>query len=144
MAVTYNPVRGTTGPRWRISKLEIVAFSGRYEHVDAAYAAEHNIMVTTRPTGRFLTEEWSPISALGLLTRERARISARPTVISLGLWTTQGISLTRLAAATVKVGMVGMAERPWRSCAGWKRAASPGSNHSRNPAPDGSYNTNPS
>src|ERR1044072_2180145 len=47
MAVTYNTVRGDKATLQQFPKLEIVAsFGVGYDHIDAAYAAEHNIMVT--------------------------------------------------------------------------------------------------
>jgi lactate dehydrogenase-like 2-hydroxyacid dehydrogenase len=65
MAVTYNTVRGDKATLAQFPKLEIVAsFGVGYDHIDAAYAAEHNIMVTNTPD--VLTEEVADI-ALGLL-----------------------------------------------------------------------------
>src|SRR3954464_4134793 len=46
LAVTYNTVRGDKTTLSRFPKLEIVAsFGVGYDHVDVAYAAEHDIMV---------------------------------------------------------------------------------------------------
>src|ERR1700727_2262830 len=64
-AITYNSVRGDAKTLARFPKLEIVAaFGVGYDHVDANYAAEHNIVVTNTPD--VLTEEVADI-AMGLL-----------------------------------------------------------------------------
>ncbi|TMK38735.1 MAG: 2-hydroxyacid dehydrogenase, partial [Alphaproteobacteria bacterium] len=56
MAVTYNTVRGDARTLARFPKLEIVSsFGVGYDHIDAAYARDHNIMVTNTPD--VLTEE---------------------------------------------------------------------------------------
>ena len=53
-------------------KLEIVAsFGVGYDHVDSAYAREHNIVVTNTPD--VLTEEVADV-AMGLLISTLARI----------------------------------------------------------------------
>ncbi len=65
MAITYNTVRGDAKTLARFPKLEIVSsFGGGYDHVDATYARDHNIMVTNTPY--VLTEEVAEI-AMGLL-----------------------------------------------------------------------------
>src|SRR6185437_4139476 len=65
MAITYNTVRGDAKALAKFPKLEIVAaFGVGYDHVDANYAREHNIMVTNTPD--VLTEEVADL-ALGLL-----------------------------------------------------------------------------
>ena len=65
MAVTYNSVRADSKTLARFPKLEIVSsFGVGYDHVDAAYARDHNIMVTNTPD--VLTEEVADI-AMGLL-----------------------------------------------------------------------------
>ena len=64
-AVTYNSVRGEAKTLARFPKLEIVStFGVGYDHIDADYAREHNIVVTNTPD--VLTEEVADI-ALGLL-----------------------------------------------------------------------------
>ena len=55
-AVTYNSVRGDGTTLARFPKLEIVSsFGVGYDHIDANYAREHNIIVTNTPD--VLTEE---------------------------------------------------------------------------------------
>src|SRR5438034_9539854 len=61
MAVTYNSVRGDARTLSRFPKLEIVAaFGVGYDHVDAAFARDHNIMVTNTPD--VLTEEVADVA----------------------------------------------------------------------------------
>ena len=72
MAITYNTVRGDAKTLAMFPKLEIVAaFGVGYDHVDANYAREHNIMVTNTPD--VLTEEVADIT-MGLLICTLARI----------------------------------------------------------------------
>src|SRR6202011_1533769 len=64
-AVTYTSVRGDSKMLARFPKLEIVSsFGVGYDHIDANYAREHNIVVTNTPD--VLTEEVADL-ALGLL-----------------------------------------------------------------------------
>jgi len=50
MAVTYSTVRCDAKTFERLPKLEIAAsFGVGYDHVDAAYARDHDIMVTNTP-----------------------------------------------------------------------------------------------
>jgi len=61
MAITYNSVRGDAKTLGRFPKLEIVSsFGVGYDHVDAAYARDNNIMVTNTPD--VLTEEVADIA----------------------------------------------------------------------------------
>ena len=49
-AITYNSVRGDSATLAAFPKLEIVStFGVGYDHVDANYARDHNIMVTNTP-----------------------------------------------------------------------------------------------
>jgi lactate dehydrogenase-like 2-hydroxyacid dehydrogenase len=64
-AVTYNSVRGDSTTLSRFPKLEIVStFGVGYDHIDANFARDHNIVVTNTPD--VLTEEVADI-AMGLL-----------------------------------------------------------------------------
>ena len=50
IAVTYNTVRGDAKTLAFFPKLEIVSsFGVGYDHIDTAYARDHNIMVTNTP-----------------------------------------------------------------------------------------------
>jgi lactate dehydrogenase-like 2-hydroxyacid dehydrogenase len=106
MAVTYNTVRGDKATLSRFPKLEIVAsFGVGYDHVDAAYAAEHNIMVTNTPD--VLTEEVADI-ALGLLIATLREFVKADRYLRSGLWTTQQYPLSVGSLRDRKIGMVGM------------------------------------
>jgi lactate dehydrogenase-like 2-hydroxyacid dehydrogenase len=106
MAVTYNTVRGDKATLARFPKLEIVSsFGVGYDHVDAAYAAEHNIMVTNTPD--VLTEEVADI-ALGLLIATLREFVKADRYLRSGLWTTQQYPISVGSLRDRKVGMVGM------------------------------------
>ena len=106
LAVTYNTVRGDKATLSRFPKLEIVSsFGVGYDHIDAAYAAEHNIMVTNTPD--VLTEEVADI-ALGLLIATLREFIKADRYLRSGLWTTQQFPLSVGSLRDRKVGMVGM------------------------------------
>ena len=106
MAVTYNTVRGDKATLQQFPKLEIVAsFGVGYDHIDAAYAAEHNIMVTNTPD--VLTEEVADI-ALGLLICTLREFVKADRYLRSGLWTTQQYPLSVGSLRDRKIGMVGM------------------------------------
>jgi lactate dehydrogenase-like 2-hydroxyacid dehydrogenase len=106
MAVTYNSVRGDAKTLARFPKLEIVAaFGVGYDHIDAAYASEHNVMVTNTPD--VLTEEVADI-AMGLLIATLREFIKADRYLRSGLWTTQNFPLSVGSLRDRKVGMVGM------------------------------------
>jgi lactate dehydrogenase-like 2-hydroxyacid dehydrogenase len=106
MAVTYNTVRGDKATLSQFPKLEIVAsFGVGYDHIDAAHAAERNIMVTNTPD--VLTEEVADI-ALGLLISTLREFVKADRYLRSGLWTTQQFPLSVGSLRDRKVGMVGM------------------------------------
>jgi lactate dehydrogenase-like 2-hydroxyacid dehydrogenase len=105
-AVTYNTVRGDSKTLARFPKLEIVAaFGVGYDHVDAAYARDHNIMVTNTPD--VLTEEVADV-ALGLLIATLREFVKADRYLRSGLWMTQNFPLSVGSLRDRKVGMVGM------------------------------------
>src|ERR1043166_5461155 len=106
MAVTYNTVRGDKATLQQFPKLEIVAsFGVGYDHVDAAYAAEHNIMVTNTPD--VLTEEVADIT-LGLLIATLREFVKADRYLRSGLWPAQHFPLGLVPLRAGKGGMVGM------------------------------------
>src|SRR3954453_19936607 len=106
MAVTYNSVRADSKTLARFPKLEIVSsFGVGYDHVDAAYARDHNIMVTNTPD--VLTEEVADI-AMGLLIATLREFIKADRYVRSGLWTTQIFPLSVGSLRDRKVGMVGM------------------------------------
>jgi len=106
MAITYNTVRGDAKMLALFPKLEIVAsFGVGYDHVDAAYARDHRIMVTNTPD--VLTEEVADI-AMGLLICTLREFVKADRYLRSGLWTTQNFPLSVGSLRDRKVGMVGM------------------------------------
>jgi lactate dehydrogenase-like 2-hydroxyacid dehydrogenase len=105
-AITYNTVRGDSATLARFPKLEVVAaFGVGYDHVDANYAAQHNIMVTNTPD--VLTEEVADV-AMGLLISTLREFVKADRYLRSGLWMTQNFPLTVGSLRDRKVGMVGM------------------------------------
>ena len=137
MAVTYNTVRGDKATLAQFPKLEIVAsFGVGYDHVDAAYAAEHNIMVTNTPD--VLTEEVADI-ALGLLISTLREFVKADRYLRSGLWTTQQFPLSVGSLRDRKVGMVGMGRIGQAIGRRLDACRVPVVYHSRNPAEGVSY-----
>jgi lactate dehydrogenase-like 2-hydroxyacid dehydrogenase len=136
-AVTYNSVRGDKTTLSLFPKLEIVSsFGVGYDHIDAAYAQEHNIVVTNTPD--VLTEEVADI-ALGLLIATLREFIKADRYLRSGLWTTQNFPLSVGSLRDRKVGMVGMGRIG--QAIGRRLDAShvPVVYHSRNPAAGVSY-----
>jgi lactate dehydrogenase-like 2-hydroxyacid dehydrogenase len=106
MAVTYSTVRADAKTLAKFPKLEIVAsFGVGYDHVDAAYARDHNIMVTNTPD--VLTEEVADL-AMGLLIATLREFVKADRYLRTGLWQTQQYPLSVGSLRDRKVGMVGM------------------------------------
>lgn len=106
MAVTYNTVRGDARTLAMFPRLEIVAaFGVGYDHVDAAYARDHNIMVTNTPD--VLTEEVADV-AMGLLIATLREFVKADRYLRSGLWLSQQYPLSVGSLRDRKVGMVGM------------------------------------
>src|SRR4029077_7332044 len=73
-------------------KLEIVAsFGVGYDHVDSAYAREHNIVITNTPD--VLTEEVTDV-AMGLLISTLREFVKADRYLRSGLWQTQNYPLS--------------------------------------------------
>src|SRR6185312_5719759 len=105
-AVTYSTVRCDGAVMAMFPKLEIAAsFGVGYDHVDANYAREHNIVVTNTPD--VLTEEVADI-AMGLLIATLREFVKADRYLRSGLWTTQQYPLSVGSLRDRKVGMVGM------------------------------------
>ena len=102
----------------RFPKLEIVAaFGVGYDHVDAAYARDHNIIVTNTPD--VLTEEVADI-AMGLLIATLREFVKADRYLRSGLWPTQ--QLSRSASARCAT-----ARSAWSAWAGSARRSRAGS-----------------
>jgi lactate dehydrogenase-like 2-hydroxyacid dehydrogenase len=105
-AVTYSTARCDGGVMEMFPKLEIVAsFGVGYDHVDANFAREHNLVVTNTPD--VLTEEVADI-AMGLLIATLREFIKADRYLRSGLWTTQQYPLSVGSLRDRKVGFVGM------------------------------------
>lgn len=106
LAVTYSTARCDSAVMAMFPKLEIAAsFGVGYDHVDAKYASEHNIIVTNTPD--VLTEEVADI-AMGLLIATLREFIKADRYLRSGLWTTQQYPLSVGSLRDRKVGIVGM------------------------------------
>jgi lactate dehydrogenase-like 2-hydroxyacid dehydrogenase len=136
-AITYNTVRGDGKTLARFPKLEIVsAFGVGYDHVDAGYARDHNIMVTNTPD--VLTEEVADI-AMGLLIATLREFIKADRYLRSGLWTTQQFPLSVGSLRDRKVGMVGMGRIGQAIGRRLEASRVPVVYHSRKPAEGVSY-----
>jgi lactate dehydrogenase-like 2-hydroxyacid dehydrogenase len=137
LAITYNTVRGDARTLARFPKLEIVAsFGVGYDHVDAAYARDHDIMVTNTPD--VLTEEVADI-AMGLLIATLREFIKADKYLRSGLWQTQQFPLSVGSLRDRKVGMVGMGRIGQAIARRLDASKVPVVYHTRNPAPSLSY-----
>src|SRR3954449_2820414 len=137
MAVTYNSVRADARTLARFPKLEIVAaFGVGYDHVDAAFARDHNIMVTNTPD--VLTEEVADV-AMGLLIATLREFVKADKYLRSGLWQTQNYPLSVGSLRDRKVGIVGMGRIGQAIGRRLEASRVPVSYHSRNPSSAVSY-----
>jgi lactate dehydrogenase-like 2-hydroxyacid dehydrogenase len=106
IAVSNHTVPTDSATMALFPKLEIVSsFGVGYDHVDAAYAGQHGIVVTNTPD--VLTEEVADV-AMGLLIATLREFIKADRYVRSGLWTTQGYPLSTGSLRDRKVGMVGM------------------------------------
>jgi lactate dehydrogenase-like 2-hydroxyacid dehydrogenase len=137
LAITYNTVRGDARTLARFPKLEIVScFGVGYDHVDAAYARDHNIMVTNTPD--VLTEEVADI-AMGLLICTLREFIKADKYLRSGLWHSRQYPLSVGSLRDRKVGMVGMGRIGQAIARRLEASKVPVVYHTRNPAPGLSY-----
>jgi lactate dehydrogenase-like 2-hydroxyacid dehydrogenase len=137
VAVTFNTVRGDSATLALFPKLEIVStFGVGYDHIDAAYARDHNIMVTNTPD--VLTEEVADV-ALGLLIATLREFVKADRYLRSGLWTTQIYPLSVGSLRDRKVGMVGMGRIGQAIARRLEASRVPMVYHSRKPAAGMSY-----
>src|SRR5215217_2869605 len=90
----------------KLPKLEIVAtFGVGYDHIDAAWAAEHSVTVTNTP--QVLTEEVAD-TALGLLLCTAREFPQAERYLRAGKWVQKAYPLTKATLRNRTVGMIGM------------------------------------
>src|ERR1700753_75775 len=137
IAITYNSVRGDSATLAKFPKLEILStFGVGYDHVDAKYAHDHDIMVTNTPD--VLTEEVADI-AIGLLIATVREFIKADRYVRSGLWSAQNLPLSPGSLRDRKVGMVGMGRIGQAIARRLEASLVPVVYHTRNPAPDVSY-----
>jgi lactate dehydrogenase-like 2-hydroxyacid dehydrogenase len=113
-------------------KVEIISsFGVGYDHIDAKYAAENNILVTNTPD--VLTEEVAD-TALGLFIATAREFIKADKYVRSGLWLTQPYPLTVGSLRDRKVGMVGMGRIGQAIARRLDASLVPVVYHSRNPA----------
>src|SRR5437762_10147982 len=136
-AITYNTVRADSKTLSRFPKLEIVpSFGVGYDHIDANYAREHNIVVTNTPD--VLTEEVADI-AMGLLIATLREFIKADRYLRSGLWQTQQFPLSVGSLRDRKVGMIGMGRIGQAIARRLNASNVPVVYHSRKPADGVSY-----
>ena len=137
VAVTYHTVRADKDSLSQLPKIEMVAsFGVGYDHIDAKYAAEHNIIVTNTPD--VLTEEVADV-AMGLLIATLREFVKADRYLRSGLWTTQNYPLSVGSLRDRKVGIVGMGRIGQAIGRRLEASRVPVVYHSRNPADGVSY-----
>jgi lactate dehydrogenase-like 2-hydroxyacid dehydrogenase len=137
MAVTYHTVAANKESLARFPKLEIIAsFGVGYDHVDAAYAREHKIMVTNTPD--VLTEEVADV-AMGLLIATLREFVKADRYVRSGLWQTQNYPLSVGSLRDRKIGIVGMGRIGQAIARRLEASRVPVFYHSRKPAAGVSY-----
>ena len=136
-AVTYHTVHADRTSLSLFPKLEIVAsFGVGYDHVDSAYAREHNIVVTNTPD--VLTEEVADV-AMGLLIATLREFVKADRYLRSGLWLTQNYPLSAGSLRDRKAGIVGMGRIGQAIGRRLDASRVPVVYHSRKPAADVSY-----
>jgi len=136
-AVTYNSVRGDSKTLARFPKLEIVSsFGVGYDHIDANYAREHNVVVTNTPD--VLTEEVADV-AMGLLIATLREFVKADRYLRSGHWLTQNFPLSAGSLRDRIVGMVGMGRIGQAIARRLEASRVPVVYHSRKPADGVSY-----
>jgi lactate dehydrogenase-like 2-hydroxyacid dehydrogenase len=137
IAVTYHTVPADKKALAHFPKLEIVAsFGVGYDHVDSAYAREHNIVVTNTPD--VLTEEVADV-AMGLLIATLREFVKADRYLRSGLWQTQNYPLSVGSLRDRKVGIVGMGRIGQAIGRRLEASLVPVSYHSRKPAEGVAY-----
>src|SRR5215831_18716705 len=137
MAITYNTVRGDARMLARFPRLEIIAaFGVGYDHVDVAWARDHNIMVTNTPD--VLTEEVADI-AMGLLIATLREFVKADRYLRAGQWQTAQFPLSPGSLRDRTVGIVGMGRIGQAIARRIEASQVPVVYHTRNPVAGLSY-----
>jgi lactate dehydrogenase-like 2-hydroxyacid dehydrogenase len=106
VAVTSVTDRVDAALMKRLPRLAIVStFGVGYDHIDAAYAGQHGIVVTNTPD--VLTEEVAD-TAIGLLLCTARELVTAERYVRAGKWRERGYPLSKATLRNRTVGMVGM------------------------------------
>jgi lactate dehydrogenase-like 2-hydroxyacid dehydrogenase len=137
MAVTYHTMHTGKDLQSQFPKLEMIAsFGVGYDHIDSAYAREHNIVVTNTPD--VLTEEVADV-AMGLLIATLREFVKADKYLRSGLWQTHNYPLSVGSLRDRKVGFIGMGRIGQAIARRLEASRVPVVYHSRKPAAGVSY-----
>jgi lactate dehydrogenase-like 2-hydroxyacid dehydrogenase len=137
MAVTYHTMHTGKDVQSQFPKLEMIAsFGVGYDHIDSAYAREHNIVVTNTPD--VLTEEVADV-AMGLLIATLREFVKADKYLRSGLWQTHNYPLSVGSLRDRKVGFIGMGRIGQAIARRLEASRVPVVYHSRKPAAGVSY-----
>jgi len=137
MAVTYHTMHTGKDVQAQFPKLEMIAsFGVGYDHIDSAYAREHNIVVTNTPD--VLTEEVADV-AMGLLIATLREFVKADRYLRSGLWQTHNYPLSVGSLRDRKVGFIGMGRIGQAIARRLEASRVPVVYHSRKPAAGVSY-----
>ena len=137
MAVTYHTMHTGKDVQAQFPKLEMIAsFGVGYDHIDSAYAREHNIVVTNTPD--VLTEEVADV-AMGLLIATLREFVKADKYLRSGLWQTHNYPLSVGSLRDRKVGLIGMGRIGQAIARRLEASRVPVVYHSRKPAAGVSY-----
>jgi len=137
MAVTYHTMHTGKDVQAQFPKLEMIAsFGVGYDHIDSAYAREHNIVVTNTPD--VLTEEVADV-AMGLLIATLREFVKADKYLRSGLWQTHNYPLSVGSLRDRKVGFIGMGRIGQAIARRLEASRVPVVYHSRKPAAGVSY-----
>jgi lactate dehydrogenase-like 2-hydroxyacid dehydrogenase len=126
----------------RMPQLEIVStFGVGYDHIDAAYAGAHGIVVTNTPD--VLTEEVADTS-VGLLLCTAREFMQAERYVRAGKWRERNYPLSKATLRDRTVGMVGLGRIGKAIARRLDGMAVPVVYHARHPATDVSYRYYPS
>jgi lactate dehydrogenase-like 2-hydroxyacid dehydrogenase len=121
----------------KLPKLEIVAtFGVGYDHIDAAWAAEHGVTITNTP--QVLTEEVAD-TALGLLLCTVREFPQAERYLRAGKWVEKAYPLTKATLRNRTVGIIGMGAIGKAIARRLDAMKVPVVYHSRRPAADVGY-----
>jgi lactate dehydrogenase-like 2-hydroxyacid dehydrogenase len=121
----------------RLPRLEIVStFGVGYDHIDAAWAGAHGIVVTNTPD--VLTEEVAD-TAIGLLLCTARELGQAERFLRAGKWLQKGYPLSKATLRNRTVGLVGMGRIGKAIARRLDGMSVPVVYHTRRPAADVAY-----